>query len=173
MKYFYILLTLAFLASCGSAAVTPSETNDEVEAPITAEVNEIIESTLDELNGELGDLDTSSIGEDEESDTDETAWEAMDDTVTANEEVMEAKVVKLEAPYTNPAGPVDMEIEYSLDSDGLIETIEVSATTYDLTDFNASAQKVIGLSLADAADIVVTGGSLTDPAFSAALKEAQ
>lgn len=161
MKYFYILLTLAFLASCGTASVTPT---DSVETPSNEEVNEIVETTLDELDAELSELDTSDIGEGQKVEEDTTD--------TASEEVMEAKVVKLDAPYTNPAGPVDMTVEYTLDSAGNIETIEVSATTYDLTGFNEGIQQVVGMTLADAASYA-TGSSLTGPAFSAALKGAQ
>ena len=154
MKYFYILIALAFLASCGAKDVVNTDT--------PTQEDEVIEATLDEIESELEDL--LNVEEDE-SETAETEAEAP-----AEETAMESKVVKLDAAYTNPAGPVDMTIEYSLDSEGKIETIEVAATTYDLTDFNTSAQKVIGMTVEDAANEVITGGSLTDPAFSAAMK---
>lgn len=163
MKYFYILIALAFLASCGAKDVVNTDT--------PTQEDEVIETTLDEIESELEDL--LNVEEDESETAEAEAPSEGDDARVAEETTVESKVVKLDAAYTNPAGPVDMTIEYSLDSEGKIEAIEVAATTYDLTGFNESAQKVIGMTVEDAANEVITGGSLTDPAFSAAMKNAQ
>jgi len=63
-----------------------------------------------------------------------------------------------------------MTIEYSLDTDGKIETINVSATTYDITGFNTAAQVVIGKTIEEAKEASIAGGSLTNSAFKDALK---
>ena len=49
-----------------------------------------------------------------------------------------------------------MQIEYTLDSEGNIATIDVSATTYDLSEFNRDVQAVIGMSLKEASDYSVS-----------------
>jgi hypothetical protein len=156
MKHFCILLALVFLVSCGAATVTENEVNTS-EAPqsIVAE-----EAAVDDIESEL-----ENISEGEHDD-------GHDDDHSHDDESEESKVMLLDAPYTNPAGAVDMQIEYSLDADWNIEEIEVSATTYDLTQFNEGIQKVIGMNLEDASK-VVTGSSLTDASFQAALKGAQ
>lgn len=176
MKYFYVLLALVFLASCvAKSPVTPA-------TPITPaeETNEAaMEATVDEVEEELLGLLDDDTSSEEVSDDDamekngDAMMEKSDDE--ASEEAMEetAKVIELSAPYVNPQGNVDMTIEYTLDADDKIDSINVSATTYDLTDFNNSAQKVIGMTVEEASNEVITGGSLTDPAFSDALKNAQ
>ncbi len=81
-----------------------------------------------------------------------------------------SKVTRLDAKYTNPAWEVDMVIDYTLDSEWKIETIDVSATTYDLKDFNTAAQVLIGKTLEEAKTADIAGGSLTNEAFKKALK---
>jgi hypothetical protein len=66
-----------------------------------------------------------------------------------------------------------MSVAYELDSDGNIASIDVSATTYDLSQFNQGAQAVVGMTLEQASEYVVSGSSLTGPAFRAALKSAK
>ena len=85
-------------------------------------------------------------------------------------ETMEDKVVKLDAPYKNPKTDVDMTIEYTLDSEDKIASIDVAATTYDLTEFNEAAQVVIGKTVEEAKETAIAGWSLTNEAFKAALK---
>lgn len=80
------------------------------------------------------------------------------------------KITKLDAKYTNPAGEVDMVISYSLDSEWKIDTIDVSATTYDLKDFNTAAQVLVGKTIDEAKDTEIAGWSLTTHAFKDALK---
>jgi hypothetical protein len=72
------------------------------------------------------------------------------------EDVVESKVVKLDAPYKNPQTTVDMEIEYTLNANEEIETIEVSATTFDISGFNDAVQKVVGMTLEEASDTYVS-----------------
>ena len=50
-----------------------------------------------------------------------------------------------------------MKIDYSVDANGLIQTINVSATTYNLEDFNTQAQSLVGKTLADAESFYVAG----------------
>jgi hypothetical protein len=88
---------------------------------------------------------------------------ALDDTV-------ENELITLDAGYSNPKGPVDMQISYNVDDAGIIQSIDVSATTYDLTDFNSAAQVLVGQTLQDAESFYVAGGSLTSDAFTSALK---
>lgn len=142
MKAFYVVLLLVFLASCGS------EVN--VETPS----DPVVQETTQEMNDALAELP-----EEIEVSTD-TSVQQWDD----------AKIVQLAAPYTNPKWPVDMQIEYSLDEQGNIESINVFATSYDLTNFNQSIQSVIGMSVEEASDYYVSGSSLTTPAYQEALK---
>ena len=158
MKAFYIVLLLVFLASCGSEVVEESvEVLPTVEAPV------IEMPQVDRINDALDELPQEIIEEIE-------AEDAVEENDEVSEEVMEAKVVKLEAPYTNPKGPVDMVIEYSLDSEGKVETIDVSATTYDLSKFNISIQAVVGMSIEEASEYYVSGSSLTTASYQAALQ---
>lgn len=161
MKAFYVVFFLVFLASCGSEAVVETAT---LETPKAA-----VEQTVEDMEAEMDDMP-------EEIMEDETVEEASveDDEASQDNEttVGESKVEVLSAPYTNPAGLVDMQIEYSLDNDGNIASIDVSATTYDLTQFNQGAQAVIGMTPEEAADYTFSGSSLTGPAFNDAMKSA-
>ena len=90
---------------------------------------------------------------------------SLDETNTS-----ESNIVKLDAKYTNPAWEVDMVINYTLDENSKIETIDVSATTYDLKDFNTSIQTLVGKTIDEAKTADIAGGSLTTEAFKKALK---
>lgn len=154
MKTFYILLLLVFLASCGSeneVAVLP-----DIEIPVIEKSSPIEIVEIDEALSELPE-EIIDIMEEENSDT--------------STEISESKVVILDTPYVNPKGEVDMMIEYALDSEDKIETIDVSATSYDLSDFNASIQAVIGMSVEEASEYYVSGSSLTTAAYQDALKK--
>lgn len=90
-----------------------------------------------------------------------------------NETMDENKMETIEYSYTNPAQEVNMVIDYSLDEEGKIDSINVSATNWDqLGDFDAAAkQTVIGLTLEEASEVTVSSGaSLTSAAFQEALK---
>lgn len=142
MKYFYILFALAFLASCSTAEteVSPEVSNTTVE-----------QTTLNELDSEMSELPSE---------------ESVENTdISASSEIQ-----ILQAPYTNPAGPVDMQVAYTLDTAGKIEAIDISATTYDLSQYNEAMQSVVGMTLAEASEYSVSGSSLTGAAFRAAVK---
>lgn len=90
-----------------------------------------------------------------------------------NEEMDEDKMETIEYSYTNPAQEVNMVIDYSLNSDDKIESINVSATNWDkLGDFDAAVKSnVIGLTLEEASEMpTVSGASITSEAFKEALK---
>lgn len=173
MKAFYAIFLLVFLASCGSDTVqTTVAPSDNLPAE---EVTQEIENAIDDLPEELEDeLDE----QEEESTQEESAWsdDLQEDTVeeeqAEDDEVSESKVEILDAAYTNPKWPVDMEIAYTLDADGKIQTISASATTYDVAKFNDGIQSVIWLTLEEASDTYVTGSSLTSAAFNNAIKGA-
>lgn len=86
------------------------------------------------------------------------------------EESEEDKIVVLDANYNNPAGPVDMTIEYSLDEENKIDFIEVKATTYDVSEFNTEVQKLVWKTIEEVWEAEISGWSLTTEAFKEALK---
>lgn len=143
MKAFYVIFLLVFLASCGSEAIVSESPN----------VEQSQQETLEELDSEIESL-------------------SSDDDVE-NEAVSESSVVILDAGYTNPKGPVDMVIEYELSDDSKVESIEVSASSYDLSTFNSEIQSVVWMTLEEASEVYVSGSSLTTAAFSSAIKEAK
>ncbi|MGB2110848.1 MAG: FMN-binding protein [Patescibacteria group bacterium] len=90
-----------------------------------------------------------------------------------NEEMDENKMETIEYSYTNPAQEVNMVIDYSLNSEDKIESINVSATNWDkLGDFDAAVKSnVIGLTLEEASEMpTVSGASITSEAFKEAIK---
>ena len=151
MKAFCISLALVFLVSCGESTVVdapiqePSIAEQETVTEIEGALDELIETTQD------AEVDEGSAMEPQASD-----WE---------------EIVLLDATYTNPKGSVDMTIEYELGVNDIIENINVSATTYDLTGFNDSIQSVVGMTLEEASDTYISGSSLTSAAFNNALKK--
>jgi len=103
----------------------------------------------------------------------ESEMDAMDSQEESDEQAaVSSEIVTLDAWYTNPKGPVDMQVSYALNSAGTIETISVSATTYDVSGFNSQIQSVVGMSLEEASDTYISGSSLTSAAFNNALKDA-
>lgn len=90
-----------------------------------------------------------------------------------NEEIDENKMETIEYSYTNPAQEVNMVIDYSLNSQDKIESINVSATNWDkLGDFNTAVKSnLIGLTLEEASEMpTVSGASITSEAFKEAIK---
>lgn len=144
MKAFYALFLLVFLASCGANV-------DETAVSPS-------EPSVEETSAEI-DAETMEIPEEV----------MMDDTAMTESD---SKVEVLDAAYTNPKWPVDMEIEYALNENGVIESIDVSATSYDLSGFNDAVQSVVGMTLEEASDTYISGSSLTSAAFNSALKSA-
>lgn len=94
------------------------------------------------------------------------------ETLDNQDEIIPVKnIIKLDATYTNPAWEVDMVINYTLDDKWVIETIDVNATTYDLTEFNEEVKtQLVGKTLEEAKNTEVAWGSLTTEAFKKALK---
>lgn len=144
MKAFYAVFLLIFLASCGNEAVVETATPETPEAAV--------EQTVEDMEAEMNDMP-------EEISNDETAS-------------AESQVQVLDAGYTNPKGPVDMQVEYTLTQDETIASIEVSATTYDVSWFNTAVQDVVGMTIEEASDTYISGSSLTSAAFNNALKSA-
>lgn len=144
MKAFYVVFLLVFLASCGSEAVVETATPETPDAAM--------EQTVEDMETEMNNMP-------EEVSNDEAAS-------------LESQVQVLDAGYTNPKGPVDMQVEYTLADDQTIESIEVSATTYNVSEFNNEIQNVVGMTLEEASDTYISGSSLTSAAFNNAIKSA-
>lgn len=90
------------------------------------------------------------------------------DTLEVDENI--ADITKIDAKYTNPAWEVDMVINYTLDWSGTIATINTTATTYDLSQFNDAIQSLVWKTIEEAKNTEITWGSLTTDAFKKALK---
>ncbi len=120
--------------------------NTEIEKE-TTEATTATEKTTSEIDNEISNIE-------------------MDE----DDKEMDSKVVKLDATYSNPQTEVDMVIDYTLDSENKIETINVSATTYDLTEYNKAVQVVVGKTVEEASEASIAGGSLTNTAFKDAIK---
>lgn len=113
-------------------------------------------------------VDETKVVEDET--TTEVVTEINNELENLNEVTPIKNIVKLDAKYNNPAWEVDMVIDYTLDDNGVIETIDVSATTYDLTEFNESIKILVWKTIEEAKNTEITWGSLTTEAFKKALK---
>lgn len=185
MKAFCVLISLIFLASCGSEVITEEvnspdisaveQTVDNIEEVIDVLPEEDIELTSDENttlddvpeedtavapetdSSELPELDTIAEPEPEESSRDQ-AW-------------VSPKVVELSTTYQNPKMEVIMDIEYAVAEDGTISEISVTSPNYQgMPEFNTWVQAVVWMTVAEASDYVVSGSSLTTPAYQAAMK---
>lgn len=157
MKTFYSLVLLVFLVSCWTEA--PIDQNPEtsnVQQEVAAEIDQTVESLPDpkqEVDELLEQVD--EIAEEDDS----------------SSQVQSSEVVELSTTYTNPAMEVVMNIEYSLDSEDKISEISVTSPNYPgMPDFNAWVQPVVGMTVQEASEYVVSGSSLTTPVFQEALK---
>lgn len=113
------------------------------------------------------DLDVENITNEVVSEIN-SELETIENVPTTN---TNSDVMKIDAKYNNPAWEVDMTIDYTLSENGTIETIEVSATTYDLTEFNEEVKnQLIGKTIEEAKTANIAWGSLTTEAFKKALK---
>lgn len=149
MKYFIPLFMLLFLVSCGKDQVTPAETPKTETAKQTA-----VEVTDKEVDAVLHEIEDDLLNISEEDEAGSTDSEIIKTT------------------YKNPKGNVNMEISYSLDADEKIASIQVSASNYDLEKFSKGVQEqAIGKTLEEAADIYVSGSSLTTEAYQKAMKD--
>ena len=142
MKYLYTILAFLVLASCW--------TESKIETTIT-ENNTATEKTNNDIESEISNIQ-------------------IDEIVEIENDEIDSKVVKLDATYTNPKTTVDMVVDYTLDDENKIETINVSATTYDLSKFDKEVQVVVWKTLEEASEMYVSGSSLTSAAFKKAIK---
>ena len=141
MKYLYTILAVLILSSCW--------TQNDTDITITKD-NVSTEKTNNDIENEISNIDLNSV-------------EQADDK-------MDNKVTKLDATYTNPQTTVDMVLDYSLDDENKIETINVSATTYDVSEFNTKLQSVVWKTLEEASEVYISGSSLATEAFHNAIK---
>jgi hypothetical protein len=196
MKQFISLgMLLVVLSSCGTETVV---VEDAIEVPTEAIEQTVSDIDTELANLESGDVESSSDEDlDVTVDADSIVIDDGDSTVTISEdgtevtgnaviisdlrsdddsegEVQEAtsKVTKVQAKYNNTQQDVVLDIEYSLDDEGNISTIEITDTNgYDLwRNFsNDNLDVLIGKSLDEVDDTYISGGTWTVPAIKNAL----
>lgn len=172
MKTFYTLLLLIFLTSCGSAniAESPVDTSSDVSTETTQDQTDMDTQAEDAVRPEESD----SMSESDTDMPEDLMSGEMSDDIEADmatlDEAANNEVMTLDASYKNPKVEVDMMINYSLASDNTIESIEVTATTYDITEFNSAVQELVGQDISQAEDFYAAGSSLTSDAFTSAIK---
>lgn len=147
MKLLPIIALLAVLASCG--AQTPetdvvAEPMDEITVPVDDEL-------LDDMSNDMDEMEV------------DTDMESSDQTSMNNE------VIEIDSAYRNPAWPVDMVVAMEV-RDGIIQTIEANATTYDVSGFNDQLQTLVGSTVVEAESFYAAGSSLASEAFNNAVK---
>ena len=163
MKKFYIIMLLVFLTSCGTNSSQEPTASEETEQ------NQVQEQP-ENLSGQ-GQWDQSyeDMMDQEDEVASETAQD-IEDEMDSMEESAQNEVMTLDATYNNPNGEVDMKVNLELSQDDTIESLEVTATTYDVTDFNDAAQDLIGKDVSEAEEFYASGSSLTSDAFTKAIK---
>lgn len=110
------------------------------------------EITNSEIEKELSSIDTT-------------------DKVSTEDSVSElSNIEKITTKYNNPKGEVTINVEYSLDSDGKIETIATTSDYDGNADLTNNVQVVVWKTIQEAIDTDISGGSLTNAAFKNALK---
>jgi TolA-binding protein len=122
MKQFIALMMLvAVLSSCGEAvAPTPADTPTQ-ETEINTEIDAATDATTDTIDAELEELDKTESVETNETSTEEDL------------EALESSVENIQVVYSNPKQEVTADIEYSLDSEGKITSINITDSNYDIT----------------------------------------
>lgn len=146
LNLYYNVLNMKYLYLLVLTVFIASCGNKVEENTKELEIEKVTTEVVSDIDNELKNLESDSF---KESDID---------------------VVKIDATYTNPAWEVDMIINYSLDENSKIKTIDVDATTYDLKEFNTSIQSLIGKTIEEAKSADIAGWSLTTEAFKKALK---
>lgn len=134
---------MKYLLAILTIAFLVSCTNEELEQAVVVE--ETTMEVNEDINSEMENLEVETTEE-------------------------ENNVILIDANYTNPNGLVDMTVEYTLWENEEITSIEVKATTYDVTDFNTEVQKLVGMTIEEAQNAEISGWSLTTEAFKEALK---
>ena len=161
------------------ANLDESDLIDELEKNIDTLSEEDLEITVEEDTIVIDDGDsTVTISEDWATVTGE-ATITSDLREVVEEKVAEvipaassAKVTKVQAAYNNSKQDVLLDIEYSLDDDGKISTIEIANTNgYNLWKNlpDGSLDVLIGKSIDEVDDTYVSGGTWTVPAIKSAL----
>ncbi len=140
MKYLYTLVLVAFLASCANPSVNQENSENT--------------QTGSEMNTE--------------AETNQNIENEMDATFNESNETNE--VERLDATYRNPETEVDMVVEYNLDENDIIQSINATATTYDINKFNEKIQYLVGEPIEEAEEVYVSGSSLSSEAFVTAIK---
>lgn len=178
MKVFYAVFLLVFLASCTGANVEENSNSETDTSANTQQEQQVMDDSIDEDESSDDMMDDENeamkteegeVMEGDENMEDDMADDIDEDTAML-EETASNQVMVLDATYNNPKAEVDMMINLSVDENDVIESIEVSATTYDLSDFNAAAQELLGQNISQAEEFYVAGGSLTSDAFTTAIK---
>ena len=100
---------------------------------------------------------------------DEFLDDMMDEIDKIDETWFENEILEIDAAYRNPGWSVDMVLTIGLNN-GIIQSINATATTYDISDFNEAAQALIGKAIEEGEDFYVAGSSLTSEAFNNAIK---
>ncbi|MCH2188386.1 hypothetical protein MK079_00985 [Candidatus Gracilibacteria bacterium] len=160
MKFMFLIIGFLILASCSH------EVKNETNTGAVATQETITEQQIEELEENLENNETVS------QESNQEVIDEINASLNELESVSEVspKPVLLEAHYNNPKGLVDMVVNYTLDANGVITAIGVSATTYDGTaNFNDEIQSLVGKTLEDAVNHK-TGSSLTGDAFKKAIK---
>ncbi len=161
MKQFISLMMLVMvLASCGEAATTPVVETPTTETEISTEIDAAADTTIDALDAELEAVEDEQAFEEAEVEAEIAA--------VSGEEL---EVVKIQIVYTNPKQEVNADIEYSLDSEGKIASIDITDSNYDITRHitDGNLDVLIGKSLDEVEDTYIAGGSLTIPEVKKAL----
>lgn len=116
------------------------------------------------------EIETATVDEVVELTEIEDSLSTLDNLVENN-----SKTEKLSTVYDNDKVSVEMDVEYTLDSEWKISAINISASNYDLSEFNDNAQGVlIGKTLDQASEVTaISGSSLTTTAFTNLLKESK
>jgi len=171
---------LVFLTAC-SHELSEEKVQDTEIVATQETVDTSASEDTEEYDDDHDDDDHDDDDHDDDDHDDEVSESEQVSTTTSDEVVAQTelldnleedttKTVTLDAAYSNPKGPVDMKINYTLSADGTIDTIAVSATTYDVAEFNSAIQSLVWKTLEDAANYK-TGSSLTGDAFKSAIKE--
>lgn len=141
MKIFYGLSLLILLTSC-TTTTENNVTPNETNLPETVIEDTTTDEVLNDMSGATDELN----------------------------ETVENEVISLEAPYKNPQADVDMVVSYSLDAEGNIETMHLSATTWDISKYDESVQALVWQPIDAAESFYISGASLATDAFNAAIK---
>ena len=147
MKILSILMLVTLLASCGTAVVEKEQTEDENK--IIDITEEISQETISDISNAIDELD--------------------------NMETEEWKVQVINQSYTNPWNKlVEMEISYTLDSQGVITSMDLTSNDerHAWTAFNEVIDnEVVWLTLEQVIDANLTSGSsVTTQSFKEAIK---